>query len=134
MPLYLLDTNAVSDLVKGHPKVVARMQACPDQPVINAIVRGEVIHGLARMPPGKRRNAIVAQTGLVLAKLPVEAITATIADRYGQLRADLEAVGLPLDDNDLWIAAAVLTLGAILVTRDTDFQRVPGLLVEDWTQ
>jgi predicted nucleic acid-binding protein len=35
--------------------------------------------------------------------------------------------------NDLWIAATSIDLGAVLVTRDADFSRVAGLVIEDWT-
>jgi len=41
--------------------------------------------------------------------------------------------GLTLDENDLWIAATALALGAILISRDSDFQYIEGLKVEDWT-
>jgi predicted nucleic acid-binding protein len=37
--------------------------------------------------------------------------------------------GLVLNENDLWIAATALALGATLVSRDTDFSRIDGLLV-----
>jgi tRNA(fMet)-specific endonuclease VapC len=43
-----------------------------------------------------------------------------------------ERGGLVLDENDLWIAATALELGAVLVTRDSDFQRIDGLTVENW--
>jgi len=38
-----------------------------------------------------------------------------------------------LDENDLWIAATALSLRAILVTTDSDFQRVSELNIKDWT-
>ena len=44
-----------------------------------------------------------------------------------------QARGLSLDENDLWIAAVAKTIGATLFTRDSDFQRVAGLSVENWT-
>jgi ABC-type uncharacterized transport system ATPase subunit len=37
--------------------------------------------------------------------------------------------GLPLDENDLWMAATALALSAILVSRDSDFQGIEGLSV-----
>ena len=40
---------------------------------------------------------------------------------------------LTLDENDLWIAATALVLGAMLISSDSDFQRIDGLTVNDWT-
>ena len=65
--------------------------------------------------------------------MPSEPIITPVAQAYGHLKVTLEAQGLNLEDNDLWIAATALTQGAILVSRDQIFTRVPGLQVEDWT-
>jgi predicted nucleic acid-binding protein len=37
--------------------------------------------------------------------------------------------GLPLDENDLWMAATALAIGATLVTRDSDFREIEGLAI-----
>jgi predicted nucleic acid-binding protein len=39
-----------------------------------------------------------------------------------------------MDENDLWIASTAIALGAVLITRDSDFSQVPDLKIEDWTQ
>jgi tRNA(fMet)-specific endonuclease VapC len=42
---------------------------------------------------------------------------------------------LRVGTNDLAIAAITLAARGILVTRNTvDFQRIPGLVLEDWTR
>lgn len=57
-----------------------------------------------------------------------------VAGKYGQVRAALEKQGSMIPHNDLWIAAHALALGLTVVTGDiSDFGRVPGLAVEDWT-
>ena len=46
----------------------------------------------------------------------------------------LVSLKLNIGKKDLRIAATVLDFGPVLVTRNVrDFQRVPGLVVEDWT-
>jgi predicted nucleic acid-binding protein len=45
------------------------------------------------------------------------------------LKLGQQRLGLSLDENDLWIAATALALGAALVSSDGDFQRVQSLRV-----
>ena len=57
------------------------------------------------------------------------------ADYYAPMKRYAEQQGTPLSENDLWIGATAMALNAILVTADSDFQRIIefGLQVEDWT-
>jgi predicted nucleic acid-binding protein len=54
-------------------------------------------------------------------------------DYYATVKLNRQRKGLALDENDLWIAATALALSAVLVSRDSDFQHIDGLTVEDWT-
>ena len=59
--------------------------------------------------------------------LPFDEVAATIFDQ-------LNAQKIRIGTNDLAIAAITLSVSGILVTRNTvDFQRVPNLVLEDWT-
>jgi tRNA(fMet)-specific endonuclease VapC len=131
-PLYLFDTNTVSAVMADDAKVKARLSLQPTA-LTCAIVRGEIRYGLARLPAGKRRTDLETKANTVFAALAIEAVTAVAADRYGSIRSSLEANGFNLSDNDLWIAATALSLGAVLVSNDQAFRHVPGLSVEDWT-
>lgn len=133
MPAALLDTNAVSDLMRSHPPILARVGRHTDPITTSVVVAGEIRYGLTRLPPGKKRTDLEARALRVLANVQIEPVTEPIADTYGRLKAQLETRGLNLDDNDLWIAATALTLGSLLVTRDQIFTRIPGLQVEDWS-
>jgi predicted nucleic acid-binding protein len=133
MTAALLDTNAVSDLMRDHPKVKARVSGNVDPVLTSAVVVGEIRYGLSRLPAGKKRNDLEARGQRILAAFRVEAVSEPIADAYGRLKASLESQGLNFDDNDLWIAATALTHANLLVTRDQIFTRVPGLQVEDWS-
>ncbi len=133
MPTALLDTNAVSDLMRDHAQVKARVAAQTAPLLTSVIVRGEIRYGLERLPPGKKRSDLEARAQAILAALPCEPITVPVSETYGRTKSALDAGGVNLGDNDLWIAATALTLGAVLVTRDHIFTRVPGLQVEDWT-
>ena len=53
--------------------------------------------------------------------------------RYGIIRSALESGGRGIGPLDTLIAAHAVALGAVLVTHNlSEFQRVPGLRVEDW--
>jgi tRNA(fMet)-specific endonuclease VapC len=133
MTAALLDTNAISDLMRDHPKVKARVGSHPDPVLTSVVVSGEIRYGLSRLPAGKKRNDLELRAQSILAAFRTEAVTEQIAEVYGHLKASLESQGLSLDDNDLWIAATALTYGNLVVTRDQAFARVPGLQVEDWS-
>jgi len=136
MAVYLLDTNALSALMNEEPRAVARAASIRpmDRMVINTIVRGEILYGLDRLPHGRRRRELEAKAANVFARIPCEGLPEAAADLYARIKLDSEGAGTPLDENDLWIAAAALERRAVLVTSDTDFQRVSGLRTEDWTQ
>ena len=128
----LLDTNAISDLMRGHPPMLARVAQHTD-PITTSVVVGEIRYGLERLPLGKKRSDLEARAQRVVAHVRIEAVTEPVGDAYGRHKASLESQGLNLDDNDLWIAATALALGSVLVTRDAIFARIPGLPVEDWS-
>lgn len=55
------------------------------------------------------------------------------ASEYCEIRAHLASIGMPIGPNDLMIASIARANGFILVTHNTsEFQRVPGLQLEDW--
>jgi len=57
-----------------------------------------------------------------------------VTHRYAGIRSHLERAGCVIGANDLWIAAHARALGLTVVTGNTsEFNRVPGLAVEDWT-
>ena len=52
---------------------------------------------------------------------------------FGQLRAELARTGRVIGPYDMMIAGHARSLGLILVTNNqNEFQRVPGLRVENW--
>ncbi|MEH2065356.1 MAG: PIN domain-containing protein [Nostoc sp.] len=51
---------------------------------------------------------------------------------YAQTRSALKRKGRPIPMNDVWIAAHCLEDGWVLVTDDSDFDYVDGLVIEHW--
>ena len=133
---FLLDTSTLSDLMRAHPQLDRRLAAlgAEDVAVICPVVRGEVLYGLARLPEGRRRRDLAAKAAGLLEVVPCAPMPPTAGDHYAHIKLARQERGRSLDENDLWIAATALALDATLVSRDSDFQQVEGLKVEDWTR
>ena len=136
MAVYLLDTTTFSYLMRDDANVRARIGALAsgDRLTISATVRGEILYGIERLPQGKRRQALEAKAQQLFAAVGCEAVESGVADHYAHLKRSAEQAGTALDENDLWIAGTVRALGAVLVTADADFTRLPALTLEDWTR
>jgi len=58
----------------------------------------------------------------------------SVATRYANLRCELKRLGRPTPENDIWIAAACLEVGASLMSRDEHFNCMENLRVVAWIQ
>ena len=101
--------------------------------MICSIVRGEILYGLARLPQGRRRDALAKQAAPLFASIACQPVPESAGDAYANIKRTREQQGLRLDENDLWIAATASAVGATLITRDSDFRSVEGLATTDWT-
>jgi predicted nucleic acid-binding protein len=128
---YLLDTNAISDLMRAAPRIENWMAGLDedDRVVTCTIVRGEVLFGIVKLPKGKRRTELEQTGHQFLASLRCEPVPERAGDFCAAVKLARQQRGLSLDENDLWVAATALALGAALVTRDTDFHGIDGLRV-----
>ncbi len=121
----------VSSLLKEHPAVVRRIAFVPITSLCAAaITAGELFFGLAKRPHAKRLQIVVREFIRRVDALPWDA---SIAQRYGTVRANMELHGKSLAPLDMLIAAHALGVGAVLVTNDHAFRHVPGLRIEDWS-
>ena len=131
--IYLLDTSAIGALMRADIGMASWLSSigADDRVAICAITRGEILFGLERLAPGRRRTELEEKAGRFFAVVPCEPIPAAAGDQYAIVKAAQQRRGLPLDENDLWIAATALVMGATLVSTDGDFKTVEGLaLVE----
>jgi tRNA(fMet)-specific endonuclease VapC len=65
--------------------------------------------------------------------IPILQFDEAAAEKYGEIRADLEKQGLPIGSNDFLIAAHVLSKDFTLVSNNLrEFNRVKNLKTENW--
>lgn len=129
---YLLDTNICIYIAKGQPLAVRHRF---EKHTLNELAMSTITVGELRFGAEKsqfRERALATLDQLVQMIRP-SALPMAAAEHYGQIRSALQRQGLPIGNNDLWLAAHALAEDWILVTNNTrEFERVPGLRVENW--
>ncbi|HTD60897.1 MAG TPA: PIN domain-containing protein [Gemmatimonadaceae bacterium] len=135
--MFLLDTNTCIALIRrrteGAERILRRLvrHAVTDV-AVSSLTVAELEFGVARSRDPAGNRARLDQFLLPLQILPFDDAAAA---RYGPVRADLEARGLGIGPIDTLLAAQALSLSAAIVTNNTDeFERVPGLVDEDWSR
>ena len=130
----LLDTNVLSEVLRRQPSL-AVMKALhalrPEQRYASEVTRYELRFGAALRGDAGRLWQRTQQEVLTLVQwLPFDARAAMAAADVG---AALRQRGEPVEETDLFIAATALVRGFSVSTRNVrHFERVPGLMVENW--
>lgn len=130
---FLLDTNVLSQLIRDpRGSVGTRLQEAGDSNVFTSIVVA------CELRYGARKRGSAALTDRVerlLDSIDVAPLESGIDLLYAAVRNELDAKGTPIGANALLIAAHALEQSATLVTDNVaEFQRVPGLLIENWVR
>lgn len=138
MAVYLLDTTTLTLLQRNHHQVSAALtKHSGDTLGITTVNVEEVIGGWFALLRRAKTNPHEAQAAqsladamAFLARFPVFPVTEQALDRFDQL----VRLKLNVGKMDLKIAAVALEHGVTVVTNNVrDFNRVPGLLWEDWS-
>lgn len=128
---YLLDTNIVIYVIKRRPlAVLSVFNRHHGRMAISAITLAQLMHGAEKSSDPARNLSVVEDFCSRLEVLPYDMAAAA---HYGSIRAVLEQQGTPIGVNDLHIAGQARSRGLVLVSNNLrEFQRVPGLLLENW--
>ena len=126
---FLLDTNAVIELLRGNRRFRERLELWrPVDVGVSAVVLHELCFGAYK-------SARAEENLLRIRALQLEAVPFSTADaeRSGEIRALLQRHGTPIGPYDVLIAGQAAARSLTLVTHNLrEFERVPGLSVEDW--
>lgn len=129
---YMLDTNICIYVIANRSiEVVKRFrQMEKDELSVSVVVASELAYGVAKSRFFEKNKETLE---VFLSSLCVEALPDSIIWHYAGLRKHLEAEGKVVGENDQWIAAHALATNAVLVTNNVrEFERVPGLRLENW--
>jgi tRNA(fMet)-specific endonuclease VapC len=133
-PKFLLDTDiCVYVRQKKSEELLRRFAALqPGEAAVSVVTFGELLFGAIKRGkmPAERDKWLELVHLLPVLPLPIDA-----SEKYGLIRADLEAKGIVIGNNDLWIAAHALAADLILVTNnEKEFRRVRGLKIQNWAR
>ncbi len=147
--MYLLDTNHCSRAILKDSQILNRLNEIDGNIVATCVItQGELIDMAERSQRNKSNLALVQNFLQGIYIYPIDRTTAT---KYGQLKASIfkqfapkekskrrktKMINLGFDENDLWIAAVALQNDLIVVSSDSDFQRIKQvenkITVESW--
>lgn len=129
--MYLLDTNSLIYFFKQDGHVAAHLKSVsPSQVFIPSVVLFELEYGVLRSTrPELQRKGIES----ALKAYGVLSLDYKCAQSAAWIKHTLEVAGTPIGHFDQLIAGIALANDMALVTRNTrEFERVPGLRVENW--
>jgi tRNA(fMet)-specific endonuclease VapC len=129
---YLLDTNALIALLRGGAEALEQRVRTHDPAAvgISAIAMHELYHGAFRSQRAEHNLDLV--DGL---QLEVIAFDREDAREAGRVRAEQAARGTPIGPFAVLMAGQARGRGLTMVTANvSEFQRVDGLAVEDWSR
>ena len=131
---YLLDTDICIYTARARPPEVAERLGvlAPGSVAMSVVTLGELVFGAER---SQARQQAMANLARLVELIPVLDLPEAAGRHYGRIRAALTAAGTPIGNNDLWIAAHAAADALILVSNNSrEFERVPGLQVENWVR
>jgi predicted nucleic acid-binding protein len=123
---FLLDTNAISEIVreKPDPNVLDWFDAADESVLyLSVLTLGEIRKGAAALPQSKRRTRLETWLEVDLQArfagriLPIDS---AIADRWGILAADAKRKGRALSVIDGLLAATAVEHNLTIVSRNAD--------------
>jgi len=137
----LIDTNVISELVREAPNAVVMKwiaQQAPDSVYLSTVTLGELVHGIARLAEGARRDHLQTWlqvdvknefAGRLLAFGEREAVA------WGYMKASTEKQGRPRGAIDLQLAATAQVAGLKFATRNVrDFEGLTLSLINPWSE
>lgn len=132
MPLYMLDTDTASYVIRGKTPILdARVAATPPRHVcISAVTRGELLYGINLKDGAHKLAQVVDQFLIRVQCLPWDEAAAT---HFASIAAGLHKAGKPIGSMDAMIAGHAMAAGAVLVTNNIrHFSRIAGINIENW--
>ena len=132
----LIDASILIEAERGRLELGPHVARHADEEsFLSVITASELLHGVhraARPDVRARRSAFVEG---ILQRFPLLSVDLACARAHAQIWAELRQAGTIIGPHDLWLAATCVAHGLTMVTANIrEFERVPGLAVEAWSE
>ncbi|MCQ2593347.1 MAG: type II toxin-antitoxin system VapC family toxin [Treponema sp.] len=138
-PIYLLDTNIVSEITKPKPNldVVKRIQESKNISTVASVAFEEMLYGVKKMPKCKKRDDLFSfYVDFIQANYEIIPFDLHASWIHSDIRERLEQKGKRAPLVDSMIAATAIANNLVLVTRNVkdfeDIKEVSSLMIENW--
>lgn len=134
MKASMLDTDILSEFLRGNPKVIEKVsEYLKEHSFINIsiITYYEILNGL--LYKDARKQLLKFEDFVALNR--VIPLTLPMAKTAAAIQADLRKKGSEIGHTDTLIAGIAITSELQLITNNTEhFKRIKGLVVVNWTK
>ncbi len=126
----LFDTDVCVEILRGNRAIIKRRQQTADRIAVSFMTAAELYFGAYKSRNPTENRDLVEK---FLITVEIHQSTLRIADKFGQIKENLQKGGRSLADADVFIAATALCNNEILVSGNVQhYERIEGLRVENW--
>ena len=131
---YLIDTNIVSLIIKRNPEISQKIEDVKAQRksiFISCITYFEIKRGLLAVDGPRQRerfNRICQDYQIIFLD------DLAILEKAAEIHANLRLRGLPIQTEDILIAATAIVKSLSVVSNDSDLLRIEELSLENWVE
>ncbi len=131
--MYLLDTDTVIYILKGHPTLERHLQRHPHDPVkLCVITLMELYYGAYK---SQKVTSNVAKIRTLENSMEILPVGQEVVEIFGMEKTKLEHRGTPLEDFDLVLGCCALAHNLTLVTNNLKhFKKIESLRVVNWAE
>jgi len=137
MPLFLLDTNILSEPNRREPNqsVLDKLEKYQNEIATATIVWHELLFGCQRLPTSRKREKLEQYLYQTVAQLPILPYTQEAAEWHAAERARLSLLGKMPPFADGQIAAIAKVNNLIIVTANvSDYEIFSDVVIENWCE
>ena len=125
---YLLDTNIIIGILASDSAITSNLRTA-NEIFVPSVVLGELYYGAQNSAQVANNLVRIEQLRSANTVLSCDGVTAR---HYGEIKATLKRAGMPIPENDIWIAAVAKQHALTLVSRDQHFESITTLVTEVW--